>query len=146
MEFVEDFKEIPAFQSGGAGLVSTMEDYRRFATMLLADGTLDHHRYLGRKTVQYMTKNQLTIPQLATFDWDELKGYGYGNCMRILMDPAAAGSNSNAGEFGWSGWMGTYVAMDPVEKTILLFFIQRVEKDNAALIRKLRAITYGSLE
>ena len=45
--------------SGGGGMVATIDDYRRFADLLLGKGELDGVRLLGRKTVEYMTRNHL---------------------------------------------------------------------------------------
>ena len=53
--------EEPAFQSGGAGLYSTIGDYERFARMLLNMGELDGVRVLNPKTVAWMTKPQLNV-------------------------------------------------------------------------------------
>ena len=48
-----------AFKSGGAGLISTLPDYMRFAQMLLNKGALGEERVLSRKTVEYATLNHL---------------------------------------------------------------------------------------
>ncbi len=140
-----DFKKMPAFQSGGAGLASTLTDYARFTQMLLSGGTVNGRRYLSRKTIEFMTGNQLTPEQMAFLDWDELQGYGYGCCMRVLTDAAKSCYNGTVGEFGWGGWMGTYVAMDPVENMTLLLGIQRLGVDNARFTRVLKTLAYSSL-
>ena len=90
----------PAFESGGAGLVSTVEDYSRFVKMMLAKGEYQGKRILGRKTVEWMTQNHLNEQQLKSFDWEQLKGYGYGNLMRVMIDEAHADSFGSNGEFG----------------------------------------------
>src|SRR5437667_4191488 len=45
--------------SGGGGLLSTANDYLRFAQMLLNGGELDGHRVLKRETVTLMMQNHL---------------------------------------------------------------------------------------
>ena len=88
-----DYEETTAFESGGAGLVATIDDYARFAMMLANGGTLGNVRILGRKTVEYMTKGQLAKEQLAAIPPDVRRsliqtGYTYGNLMRILEEPS----------------------------------------------------------
>ncbi|MCM1191531.1 MAG: beta-lactamase family protein [Butyrivibrio sp.] len=142
----EYYGEDVAFESGGAGLVSTLDDYAHFASMLVQGGTYNGKHILGRKTVDFMTGNHLTKQQAACLDWDSLRGYGYGCLMRVLTDAGAAGSNGSPGEFGWDGWTGNYVTMDRKEDLVLLYFIQLCGAGTTPLVRKLRMVTYGALE
>lgn len=143
---VGDWLSEPAFESGGAGLVSTMRDYKRFAQMLLNKGEFEGTRILGRKTVEFMASNQLTKEQKKTVDWESMWGYGYGNLMRVLEDLPAAGSNGSLGEFGWDGWMGNYFFVDPEDEMIFLYFIQAADARWLQTDRrKLRQILFGSL-
>lgn len=141
----EYYGEDVAFESGGAGLVSTLDDYSRFASMLVQKGTYQGKRILGRKTVEFMTRNQLTPEQRRSMIWDSTKGYGYSCLMRVLIDPAAAGTNASLGEHGWDGWTGNYVTMDPSEELVFLYFIQKCGAGTTPLVRKLRSATYGAL-
>jgi CubicO group peptidase (beta-lactamase class C family) len=140
-----NFMDYPAFESGGAGLVSTIEDYSRFAGMLMNGGTYKDVRILGKKTIDYITKPQLNKSQEVDYNWDSQVGYSYGNLMRILVDPAKAGSNGSIGEFGWDGWTGNYFFVDPKENLILIYMIQKCGGGNPNLIRAFRSILYGSL-
>ena len=79
-------KKQPAFESGGAGLVSTIDDYSKFVKMLLGKGTYNGIRILGSTTVEFMVQNNLSESQLRSYDWEALKGYGYGNLMRVMTD------------------------------------------------------------
>ena len=142
----EYYKEDVAYESGGAGLVSTIDDYAKFARMLMQKGRLGDVRILGEKTVEYMCVNKLNETQLKDYIWDSTIGYGYGCLMRILRDKGLAGSNGTVGEFGWDGWTGNYVTMNPEEDMVLLFFIQRCGYGFGALTRKVRAVTYGALQ
>lgn len=149
--FEEDFLgvyygEDVEFESGGAGLVSTLDDYSKFAKMLLNKGTYNGIRILGRKTVEFMIKDKLTDKQKVDFDWDSIKGYGYGCLMRILVNQGEAGTNASIGEFGWDGWTGNYIIMDPVENLIFMYFIQRCDSGVTPVVRKLRMATYASIE
>ena len=142
----EYYGEDVAFESGGAGLVSTLDDYRRFASMLVHKGEHEGRRILGRKTVEFMAQNRLSSGQRETLNWDSVRGYGYGCLMRVLMDQGAAGYNGSLGEFGWDGWTGNYVAMDFSEELVFLYFIQRCGAGATPLVRKLKTVTYGALE
>lgn len=138
-----DFTKKPGFESGGAGLVSTMNDYSKFALMLLNEGAYKGKRILGKKTVRFMKTPQLTNEQQITFNWDSVRGYSYGNLMRILTDQAKAATNASLGEYGWDGWTGNYFTIDPEEKIIFMYFIQRCNSGTTEVTRKLRAITNG---
>lgn len=135
-----------AYESGGCGLVSTMDDYSHFAQMMLHKGEYKGKRILGRKTVEFMTQNRLNETQMENYNWESNIGYGYGCLMRVLIDPGAAGTNASVGEYGWDGWTGNYCIMDPAEQLAILYFTQRGGGGNPEVIRKIRAATYGALE
>lgn len=142
----EYYGEDVAFESGGAGLVSTLDDYSHFASMLAHKGSYNGKQILGRKTVEFMIQNRLTDYQRRDMNWDSTRGYGYGCLMRILTDQGEAGTNASLGEFGWDGWTGNYVTMDPCEDLVFLYFIQRCGAGMTPAVRKLRMATYGALE
>lgn len=140
-------EEDVAFESGGAGLVSTLDDYSHFALMMVRKGIYEGRRILGRKTVEFMTQNRLTEKQSRTLNWDSMKGYGYGCLMRVLMDQGAAAANASLGEYGWDGWTGNYVTMDSIEDFVLLYFVQRCGAGGiSSTLRRLRMAAYGMLE
>ena len=141
-----EYDHEPAFQSGGAGLVSTIDDYARFAQMLANGGELDGVRILSRRTVRYMASNQLTPAQQDTMLWDSLRGHGYGNFMRVVTQEGAAPSIAARGEFGWDGWLGTYFAVDPEDGLVMLFMIQRLDSGTIDYTRRFRDIVYSALE
>ncbi len=141
-----DYDREPAFQSGGAGLLSTIDDYARFAQMLANGGQLDGVRILSPRTVRYMASNQLTPAQQDTMLWDSLRGHGYGNFMRVVTQEGAAPSLAAQGEFGWDGWLGTYFAVDPADDLVLLFMIQRLDSGTIDYTRRFRSIAYAALE
>ena len=136
----------PAFESGGAGLVSTVDDYSKFVKMLLAKGTYQGVRILGRKTVEWMTQNHMNEQQLKSMEWEQLKGYGYGNLMRVMIDAAKADSIGSNGEFGWDGWLGSYVFMDPQENLAVIYVIQKCGGNGFRDVQVIRNIVYSALE
>ncbi len=141
-----DYAEPPTFESGGAGLVSTIHDYSNFASMLVNGGTYEGSRILGRKTVEYLATPQLTNEQLAAYNWDSLYGYNYANLMRTMVDKAKATSNGTMGEFGWDGWGGCYFLVDPIEELVMVYMVQRCGGSGPEYMRKLRNIIYGALD
>lgn len=134
-----------SFESGGAGLVSTMEDYSHFAQMLLGDGVYKDVRILGEKTVQFMHQDRLSPAQKGAFLWDSNLGCGYGCLMRILVDQGEAGTIGSLGEYGWDGWTGNYVTIDPADDMVMLYFIQRCGYSSTTALRRIRNVTYGAL-
>ena len=135
-----------AFESGGAGLVSTLDDYLHFATMMVQKGEYKGKRILGRKTVEFMTTNHLSADQLRDYIWYSTTGHGYSCLMRILTNQGQAGTNASLGEFGWDGWTGNYVTMNCEEELVFLYFIQRCGAGMTPVVRKLRTATYAALE
>ena len=142
---MEGYDYRPNFESGGAGLVSTIDDYSHFASMLLHQGTYKGKRILSPKTVAFMCSPQLDASYKPFLDWDSLRGYNYGNLMRHLVNPAEGGTNADIGEFGWDGWCGTYFTIDKTENFILLYFIQRCDAGCNEVTRKVRSIAYSLL-
>ena len=122
-----DFTEEPVqFLSGGGGVLSTAHDYARFAQMLLNKGELDGRRILSRKTMEYMTRNQLPlegsgsvrrvdIDAIATdsgFNETSFDGIGFGLGWSVVQDPIKASLLCSKGEYGWGGWASTFFAVD----------------------------------
>ncbi len=143
---LEGYGQGVAFESGGAGLVSTIDDYCHFAMMLLNGGSYNGVHILGRKTVELMSTNYLNEKQLPDYNWDSLLGYGYGCLSRVMMNPEKAGSNAGKGEFGWDGWTGNYFIVNPSEGIVFLYFIQRCDAGTTPEVRKLRMATYAALD
>lgn len=145
----------PLFESGGAGLTSTPDDYARFALTLLNDGTLPAEysgngqpvRIISPETARYMRRPQLNESQRETANWYSLEGYNYGNLMRILEDPEKAGLRGPAaGEFGWDGWAGTYVSVDPVNRIVFLYFINVTNGNREYQMKVLKNALYDCLD
>lgn len=137
---------VPAFESGGAGLVSTLDDYAKFANMLMAKGEHKGVRLLERKTVEYLSSVTLQATQQAAFkNWHTLSGHSYGNLMRVVTDASQTASIACQGEYGWDGWLGCYFANLPKEKVSLLMMMQKVDSGTWSLTRKIRNIVNSNL-
>lgn len=128
----------PTFESGGAGLASTIEDYGRFATMLLNKGVYNDRRILSEKTVEYMTTSHLNPKQEQIFDLcEDLAGYSYGNLMRILTKPELCHHLGTKGEYGWDGWLGAFFVNSPKDNLTFLLMYQKTNSGTTPLTRKL---------
>jgi CubicO group peptidase (beta-lactamase class C family) len=119
-----DYLSKPAFESAGAGLVSTYNDYQRFAQMLANGGVFEHVRILSEEAVNHFAANQLTPKQTESIYFQHMKGYGYGNLMRVCLDTGKAWIPGNKHSFGWDGWCGPYMAVDLESKKSIVFFVQ----------------------
>lgn len=134
------------YESGGGGLLSTADDYMKFADALTHMGTgADGVRILGRKTVDLLRQDQLNADQKADFNWDYLKGYSYGLGVRTLTDPAKAGIPGTVGEFGWCGVLGTWMLMDPEEELSVIYMHQRTPNLEKYVQTHLRSMIYSVL-
>jgi CubicO group peptidase (beta-lactamase class C family) len=126
----------PPFCTGGAGLWSTVDDYLRFARMLLADGTLDGVRVLSEESVRLMRADRLTDEQkrqpfLGAPFWI---GRGFGLNLSVVTDPAKSRQlfgPGGLGTFSWPGAYGTWWQADPSADLILIYLIQNLPEINA---------------
>ncbi|WP_248927218.1 serine hydrolase domain-containing protein [Paenibacillus hamazuiensis] len=134
------------YESGGAGLLSTIGDYTRFAQALARGGELDGARILSRKTVQLMASNHLGPQQMKDYNWLQQKGYGYGLGVRVMVDPAEGGCNGSIGEFGWAGLAGSWVLIDPAEQLSVVYMQQMLPSLEPYIHPRLRSVIYGALE
>ena len=118
----------PRLTPGGGGLISTLDDYLKFARMVLNEGELDGRRYLKAETVRLMATNRLTdaqrqIPFLGMPFW---MGQGFGLGLSVILEPekqALMGPGCK-GAFGWPGAFGTWWRADPEAGLILIYLIQ----------------------
>lgn len=115
----------PAFPSGAAGLVSTVDDYLAFGRMMLNGGTLRNERILSRPSVETMTTDHLTPDQKDMSglvpEYFDTHGWGFG--MSIVTKRVDVAST--VGKFGWDGGLGTSWYADPKEDMITLLMTQR---------------------
>lgn len=113
------------YDCGGGCSSGTALDYMRFAQMLLNKGTLDGTRILSRKTVEYMTSNQLgadvDASRLHQFPVEHMDGFGFGLGVAVRTQPGVAGVPGTPGEFMWSGAQGTMFWVDPKEEMVVVF-------------------------
>jgi CubicO group peptidase (beta-lactamase class C family) len=125
-----DYATQPSMPSGGGGMVSTAEDYLRFAQMLLNGGELDGARILAPATVQLMTTNHLA-PKLMTGEFSVgpaiiRPGLGWGYDCAVFSDPLEADEVVGKGTFFWLGAADTWFWVDPTNDLIFVGMTQRM--------------------
>src|SRR5271167_1794931 len=117
----ENYKRKPTLLLGGAGTVSTLDDYARFVSMLLNDGELDGVRILGRKSVELMRSDHLGT--LARVGGVPSEGYGFGLTFAVNLGPGKSATVGSEGEYNWGGAAGTGFWIDPKEHMIGVFLV-----------------------
>jgi CubicO group peptidase (beta-lactamase class C family) len=137
----------PAFPFAAGGLVSTVDDYLAFATMLLDHGKYGGGRILSRPSVELMTSDRLTPaqkgPTLEDGFWDH---YSWGYCMSVTT--GRAGIAETPGSYSWNGGMGTWWVNDPREQMITLLMTQRAWESPTPppLFRDFATLAYQAID
>ena len=136
----------PAFESGGAGLVSTIDDYSHFAQMLLNGGSYKGKQILSPAMVRFMTGHVLSAEQQEVFEQEGmawLEGFSYGNFMRVLVNPGRSTTLGSKGEYGWDGWLGCYFTNAPQDQMTILMMTQKKDSGTFRMTRLLRNTIYN---
>jgi CubicO group peptidase (beta-lactamase class C family) len=132
--------------SGGAGLVSTADDYVRFCQMLLNGGELDGNRVLKPETVKQMTTNQIGDLQPWIGSHGLQFGYGFG----IVAEQASAAAPAprepaTPGTYSWGGIFGTYFFVDPKEKLVCVLMMQVHPNEHVTLRQDFQKSVYEAI-
>ena len=140
------------WQAGGAGMVSTIGDYARFAQMLLNGGTLDGKRYLKPETVALMTRDHIGPGTNISHDGFYFpggdSGFGLGFAVRTA-PPPPPNSSFPIGEYRWDGVGGTFFFIDPKDDMFEICMMQspsqrwRIENETKVLVYDARGTDSG---
>ena len=133
-----------ALTPGGFGLASTLDDYQRFARMLLNRGALDGVRILKPSTVELMSTDQLdpAITERAWLPGKGAVGFGFDFAVRKSPPQTREENRGAVGEFFWDGAASTLFWVDPANRLTAVFFVQTMPYDGT-LHRDFRAAVYG---
>jgi CubicO group peptidase (beta-lactamase class C family) len=117
-----DARVVPAFESGGGGLLSTAGDYLRFLQLMRGKGLFEGHRLVSRKTIEWMTADHLgTIPAVG----DLLPpGHGFGLGVAVRLAEGLGPQPGSPGMYYWSGIGGTSFFVDPEEDVFAMLLTQ----------------------
>ncbi|GAB3877463.1 serine hydrolase domain-containing protein [Microbispora bryophytorum] len=149
------WSEPPAFQGGGGGLVSTVDDYHAYFRMLLNGGTHQGKRILSRPAVELMTTNRLTPEQNAartamavdnvhiSHGQGQHGGWGFGMAVRTYR-----GDYAPVGQFGWDGGSGTAAYADPANQLtgLLLTQVGASTPDSMQLVHDFWTTLYQAID
>lgn len=130
---------------GGFGLASTVDDYMRFARMLLNQGELDGERILKPSTIKLMATDQLD-PRVLERRWLPGKGavgFGFDFAVRTSQAKNAAENRGAVGEFFWDGLQSTLFFVDPTNNLAAVYFVQTQPFDGT-LHHDFRKALYGA--
>ena len=139
------------FFSGGGGLVSTADDYHRFAQMLVNGGALGDARILSRKTIELMATNHLpngvdlSEAAVGAFAETPYEGQGFGLGFSVVQDLARGQSVGSIGEFAWGGAASTIFWVDPAEELTVVFLTQLMPSATFDFRGQLKRLIYGAL-
>ena len=145
------FTRAHGFLSGGGGLVSTIDDYYRFAQALANGGELQGARIIGRKTLEFMRLNHLPGNQdlpavsVGAFSETPYEGSGFGLGFSVKTDVAKSHTNGSVGEYGWGGMASTNFFIAPVEDLLMIFMTQLIPSSTYQIRQELRAIINGAI-
>lgn len=114
----------PNYESGGAGLLTSVETYILLSDALACGGVgKTGERILKEETIDLMRTNQQTDDAYKTWLTFNRIGYGYGLGVRTLIDDTH--SKSPVGEFGWDGAACAYTMIDP-KNHVSCYYAQQV--------------------
>jgi CubicO group peptidase (beta-lactamase class C family) len=114
----------PAFPAGDSGLVSTADDFARFAKFLFSGRTSDGRQLISQALLKAMQTNYLTPAQMADGEMILGPGWGWGYGMGVVV-----GSNPygiSRGAYGWNGGFGTSWFNEPAQALTAVLLTQRV--------------------
>jgi CubicO group peptidase (beta-lactamase class C family) len=122
--------------AGGAGLLSTAQDYARFLEMIRRGGAVDGVRVLSPRTVALMTSNQVgTLHSQA--------GLGFGLGFETT-DRYGANGMDSAGSYGWAGAYSSTYRVDPEARLVVVFMVQMLP-NTTDIGRKFPTLVYQAM-
>lgn len=132
---------------GGFGLTSTVDDYMRFARMLVNEGELDGVRILRPKTVRLIATDHLTddVTERSWLPGKGQVGFGIDVAVRIRPPASAEENNGVVGEFFWDGFASTLFWVDPANQLTAVLFTQLTPFDQIGLHKGFRDAVYGPI-
>lgn len=146
-EIYSFYDEKPVQIGGGSGLISTLDDYMRFALMLQNEGSFDGVQILKPETIALMTKDHLSpdITERSFLPFKGQMGFGLNFAVRTAPPVDAKEPFGVTGEFFWDGAASTLFWVDPKNDLTAVFFIQ-VQPFDGVSQAKFRRAVYDALE
>jgi CubicO group peptidase (beta-lactamase class C family) len=138
----------PQWQSGGGGLVSTAQDYTRFAQMLLDGGRVGGRRLLGRAAFQAMTTDQIGpgsgVGRDSFYFPGDGFGFGYGLAIRVAPGESSPPPPGSLGELKWDSGSGTLFGVDP-KLGMVFVLMQQTGNERGRVVLAFKRLLYESV-
>jgi CubicO group peptidase (beta-lactamase class C family) len=147
-ESLRPLTEPTKFACGGGCTASTAIDYMRFALMLANKGSYGDRRILGRKTVEYMTSNQLApdVRNMIGVTGDPTRAdYGFGLGVAVRTTPGIVRMMGSVGDFSWPGASGTNWWVDPQEELVVVWMAHSPGSIRWKYRQMINALVYQSI-
>jgi CubicO group peptidase (beta-lactamase class C family) len=127
------------YESGGGGMLSTIEDYLRFTMALANGGSFQGKRILGRQTLAFMTADHTGARP------GRPPGLGFGLGFEVRTRVGDSGLPGSVGEYGWAGNAGTLFWIDPKEQLIAIYMVQVSDPDRIELRNRFRTMVQAAI-
>ena len=133
-----------ALTPGGYGLTSTLDDYMKFAQMLVNEGTYQGVSILKPETVKLMATNQLdeSVTERMFLPSKGNVGFGIDFAVRVAPTSSPEENMGVVGEYFWDGAASTLFWVDPKNKLTAVLFVQ-VMPFAGQVHKKFRDAVYG---
>lgn len=138
----------PEWESGGGGLMSTLNDYARFAQMLLNGGEFGGKRYLGPSAFKTMTSDHIGPNSGIERDYYYFPGdgFGYGYGLAVRTDPGNARPPppGSIGELKWDSGSGTYFGVDP-SLDMIYILLEQTQNERGRITPAFKKLVYDAI-
>ena len=135
------FKDKVVLLNGSGGLLSTTDDYLKFASMLLNNGSFKNNQLISKETLNLMKVDHSLGLKYKKLAFGKKKGFGLGFEI-VKEEDTKFGSK---GTFGWGGMFGTYFRVDPKENMVIIYMTQSFETYKLKIADKFRSLIYDSI-
>jgi len=135
------FKDKVVLLNGSGGLLSTTDDYLKFASMLLNNGIFKNNQLISKETLDLMKVDHSLGLKYKKLAFGKKKGFGLGFEI-VKEEDTKFGSK---GTFGWGGMFGTYFRVDPKENMVIIYMTQSFETYKLKIADKFRSLIYDSI-
>lgn len=132
------------YHSGGAGIVTSVPEYAKLMATIANGGIWkNNERIIERKTIDLWRTNQLNKAQLESFNWPQLRGYGYGLGVHTMMNSPTGTPEK---EMGWGGAAGANSLVD-VDNNVSFFYAHHMLNNQGKFVEhKLRDLLYECIK
>lgn len=136
------------YESGGAGIISTFDNYCRFVTTIVNDGVCENgYRLLTKESIEEIRKRRMTDEMLGNYVRYEPWGCGYAFGVRVLLKHSNCSASIPIGSFELTGAAGSYAFFDMENKTGIVYFqhVLGVEAIPEIVHHQIRELVYEEI-